>query len=252
MAQYDGAYKVSKGLLSRFGRERVVDTPITETAMTGIACGSALYGLKPILEFMTWNFALQGVDHIYNSCAKLNYMSGGELSGGSIVFRGLNGPAAAVAAQHSQCFASVFSNVPGLIVISPYDSEDCRGLLKSAIRSPNPVAFLENENLYSVSFEVDEDVMDPEFVVPIGKAKIMREGTDVTIVGYSRNVMYSLEAAAALEKEGISCEVVNLRTIRPMDRDTIVESVMKTGRLVTVEDGFPQSGIGAEIIAIVN
>lgn len=208
-------------------------------------------GLKPIVEFMTWNFALQSIDHIINSSAKTSYMSSGILQGG-IVFRGLNGPAAAVAAQHSQCFAAWYANIPGLITISPYDAEDNRGLLKAAIRSNEVVVFLENENLYGQKFEISEQALDKDFVIPIGKAKIMREGKHVTLVGYSRNVKYSLQAAEELAKEGISCEVINLRTIKPLDRETIINSVKKTNRLITVEDGFPTCGVGAEIAACIH
>ena len=208
-------------------------------------------GLTPVVQFMTINFALQAIDHIINSSAKLNYMSAGELNGG-IVFRGLNGPAAAVAAQHSQCFASWFSNIPGLVTLCPYDAEDNKGMLKAAIRSKEVVVFLENENLYGQHYEMSQEAMGEDFLIPFGKAKVMRTGKHVTIVGYSRNVKFALEAAEQLAKEGIECEVINLRSIKPLDRDCIVESVMKTTRLVTVEDGFPQSGIGAEIAALVN
>lgn len=197
------------------------------------------------------NFSLQAIDHIINSSAKLHYMSAGELKG-SIVFRGLNGPAAAVAAQHSQCFAAWYSNIPGLITISPYDAEDNKGLLKAAIRSGEVVMFLENENLYGESFTVSDEALSKDYLIPIGKAKIMREGRHVSIVAYSRSVKYSLQAAEQLAKEGISCEVINLRTIKPMDRDAIVNSIRKTSRLVTVEDGFPQSGVGAEIAALIH
>lgn len=249
VAVYDGAYKVSKGLFKKHGGERIVDTPITEHGFTGLAVGAALMGLKPIVEFMTMNFALQAVDHIVNSAAKGKYMSGGDLSC-PIVFRGLNGPAAAVAAQHSQCFASMFANIPGLRVVSCYDVEDARGLLKAAIRDPNPVVFLENELMYSREFEVPTSVMDMDFVLPLNKAKVMREGKHVTVVSFSRMVGVCLEAAEALEKKGISVEVINLRSIKPLDRETIVKSVKKTHRLVTVEDGYPQHGVGAEICAL--
>lgn len=235
--------------MDKYGIERVVDTPIAEAGFTGIGIGSALKGLRPIVEFMTMNFSLQSIDQIINSAVKLHYMSAGRLSC-PIVFRGLNGPAAAVAAQHSQCFASLYANIPGLITLAPYDAEDCKGLLKAAIRNDNPVMFLENENLYGESFEVKEEVQGSDFVVPIGKAKIMREGTDVTVIGFSRNVKFCMEAAKMLEKEGISCEVINLRSIRPLDRDCLVESAIKTGRVVTVEDDFPQSGVGSEICAL--
>ena len=250
VAQYNGAYKVSKDLWNKHGSGRIWDTPITESGFTGLAVGAALGGLKPILEFMTFNFAMQAIDHIVNSTAKIRYMSGGKIHGG-IVFRGINGPAAGVGAQHSQCFASWYASVPGLIVISPYDPEDARGLLKAAIRDDNPVVFLENEIMYNKKFEVDEKIADKDFVLPIGKAKIMREGTDVTIVAHSRMVGVSLEAAAELEKKGISAEVINLRTIKPMDTEAIIKSVKKTNRLVAVEDGWPTGGICAEICAVI-
>lgn len=250
VAYYHGAYKISKGLIDKYGPTRIWDTPITEAGFTGLGAGAALMGLRPVIEFMTMNFALQGIDHIINSVAKTHYMSAGILSG-SIVYRGLNGPAAAVAAQHSQCFAAWYGSVPGLITLSPYDAEDCRGLLKSAIRGNNPVVFLENEYLYGEAFEISEEALGQDFLTPIGKAKIMRPGKHVTIVAYSRNVKFSLLAAEQLAKEGISAEVINLRSIKPLDRTTIVESVKKTNRIVTVEDGFPQCGIGAEIAAVV-
>lgn len=254
VAKYNGAYKVTKGLFDKFGGDRVVDTPITEMGFTGLAVGASLKGLRPVCEFMTWNFALQAIDHIVNSAAKLNYMSGGQCSehGVPIVFRGPNGAASGVAAQHSQDFAAWYGSVPGLKVISIYDAEDARGLLKAAIRDPNPIVFLENELLYGVPFPVTEEVLGADYLIPIGKAKIQREGKDVTIVAHSKAVGTSLEAAAELEKKGISCEVINLRTIRPLDRDTIIKSVMKTSRLVTVEEGWPQSGVGAEIVALIN
>lgn len=251
VGQYHGAYKISKGLLDKYGPNRIVDTPITEAGFTGIGVGASAMGLRPVIEFMTINFALQAIDHIINSAAKLHYMSNGRLSC-PIVFRGLNGPAAAVAAQHSQCFAAWYANIPGLITLSPYDAEDNKGLLKTAIRSGHTVMFLENENLYGETFEVSEEALGSDFLIPIGQAKVMRQGKHVTIVAYSRNVKYSLEAADILAREGISCEVVNLRSIRPLDRTTIVKSVMKTGRLVTVEDGFPMCGVGAEIVATIN
>lgn len=249
VAVYDGAYKVSKGLYKKYGAGRIWDTPITEHGFTGIGVGAGLMGLRPIVEFMTMNFALQAIDHIINSAAKAKYMSGGDLSC-PIVFRGLNGPAAAVAAQHSQCFASMFANIPGLKVVSCYDVEDARGLLKAAIRDPDPVMFLENELMYSAAFEVPESVMDKDFVVPLNKAKIMREGKDVTIVTFARMVGLSLQAAEELAKQGISVEVINLRSIKPLDREAIVKSVKKTHRLVAVEDGYPQHGVGAEICAM--
>ena len=250
VGSYQGAYKVSKGMLDIFGPERVIDTPITENGFTGMGCGAANVGLKPIIEFMTWNFALQSMSHILNSAAKTHYMSGGDVTT-PVVFRGLNGPAASVAAQHSQCFASWLSNIPGLIVISPYDAYDCKGLLKAAIRNENPVCFLENEIMYSREFEVGEDFWDKDFVLEIGKAKVEKKGKDCTIVSFSRMVGESLKAAKELENEGVNVEVINLRTIKPMDRKTIIDSVKKTNRLVTVEDGYPSHGVGAEICAMI-
>ncbi|WP_019903404.1 pyruvate dehydrogenase complex E1 component subunit beta [Methylobacterium sp. 77] len=245
VAEYQGAYKVTQGLLQEFGARRVVDTPITEHGFAGIAAGAAFTGLRPIVEFMTFNFAMQAIDHIINSAAKTLYMSGGQL-GCPIVFRGPNGAAARVGAQHSHDYSAWYSNVPGLKVIAPYTASDAKGLLKAAIRDPNPVIFLENEILYGQSFPVPK--LD-DFVLPIGKARIHRTGKDVTIVSFSIGMTYALKAAQALAEEGIEAEVIDLRTIRPMDTETIVESVKKTGRCVTVEEGFPQSGIGAEIIA---
>jgi pyruvate dehydrogenase E1 component beta subunit len=243
VAQYQGAYKVSRGLLEEFGPRRVIDTPITEYGFAGLAVGAAFSGLKPIVEFMTWNFAMQAIDHIINSAAKTRYMSGGQM-GSPIVFRGPNAAASRVAAQHSQDFAAWYSNVPGLIVISPYTAADAKGLLKAAIRDPNPVVFLEHELLYGDTMDVPK--VD-DWIIPIGKAKIAREGTDVTIVSYSRGVKFSLEAAARLEAEGVSAEVVDLRTLRPMDTATVIESVKKTNRIVTVEEGWAPCGVGAEI-----
>jgi pyruvate dehydrogenase E1 component beta subunit len=245
VAEYQGAYKVTQGLLQEFGAKRVVDTPITEHGFAGVGVGAAFTGLRPIVEFMTFNFAMQAIDQIINSAAKTLYMSGGQL-GAPIVFRGPNGAAARVAAQHSHDFSAWYSAVPGLKVIAPYTASDAKGLLKSAIRDPNPIVFLENEILYGQSFPVPK--LD-DFTVPIGKARIHREGRDVTIVSFSIGMTYALKAAQELEKEGIQAEVIDLRTIRPMDTDTIVASVMKTGRCVTVEEGFPQSGVGAEIVA---
>ncbi|CAD8079241.1 unnamed protein product [Paramecium primaurelia] len=250
VGQYQGAYKVSKGLFQKYGGDRVIDTPITEAGFTGIAVGAALYGLKPIVEFMTWNFAMQAIDHIINSAAKAHYMSAGDQKA-SIVFRGINGATAYVAAQHSQCFASWYSNVPGLVVLAPFDCDDAKSLLKAAVRNPNPVVFLENEILYSESFELSAEARDPNYLAPIGKAKIMRQGDHVTIVAFSKMVQYSLAAAEQLFKEGINCEVINLRSLRPLDRETILESVKKTGRVVCVEEGWPQSGISAEITALI-
>ena len=243
VAQYQGAYKVSQGLLDEFGEKRVIDTPITEQGFAGMAIGAALTGLKPIVEFMTMNFAMQAIDQIINSAAKTRYMSGGQMSC-PIVFRGPNGAAARVGAQHSQCYASWYGHVPGLKVVAPWSAADAKGLLRAAIRDPNPVIFLENEILYGQRFScpVDED-----FILPIGKAKVEREGRDVTIVAFSIMVGVALEAAAKLAEQGIEAEVINLRTIRPLDTQTVVDSVKKTSRLVTVEEGWPFAGIGAEI-----
>jgi len=245
VAQYQGAYKVSRELLQEFGDKRVIDTPITEHGFAGMGVGAAMAGLKPIVEFMTWNFAMQAIDHIINSAAKTLYMSGGQIKS-SIVFRGPNGAASRVGAQHSQDYAAWYGNVPGLKVVAPYDAADAKGLLKAAIRDPNPVVFLEHEMMYGHEFDIP-DVED--WVVPIGKAKVRREGTDVTLVAYSRMVGFALKAAEELEKEGISAEVVDLRTIRPMDHATVLESVKKTNRLVTVEEGWGPMGIGAEVVA---
>eukprot|EP00123_Amoebidium_parasiticum_P010885 comp20386_c0_seq1/m.25774 comp20386_c0_seq1/g.25774 ORF comp20386_c0_seq1/g.25774 comp20386_c0_seq1/m.25774 type:complete len:368 (-) comp20386_c0_seq1:321-1424(-) len=248
VGQYNGAYKVTRGLLDEFGPKRVVDTPITEMGFTGIAVGAAFAGVKPICEFMTFNFAMQSIDHILNSAAKGHYMSGGRVRV-PIVFRGPNGAAAGVGAQHSQCYAAWYSHVPGLKVLSPWNSEDAKGLLKAAIRDPDPVVFLENELMYGVSFPVPQEFSSPDFVLPIGKAKIEREGTDCTIVSFSLPVGQCLEAAAEMAKEGINCEVINLRSLRPLDMDTVIASVKKTHRCVTVESGWHQCGIGAEIAA---
>jgi pyruvate dehydrogenase E1 component beta subunit len=245
VAEYQGAYKVTQGLLQEFGPRRVVDTPITEHGFAGLGVGAALAGLKPIVEFMTFNFAMQAMDQIINSAAKTRYMSGGQI-GASIVFRGPNGAAARVAAQHSQDYSAWYSHIPGLKVIAPYTAADAKGLLKAAIRDPNPVIFLENEILYGHSFPVPK--LD-DFILPIGKARIARAGNDVTIVSFSIGMTYALKAAEELAKEGIEAEVIDLRTLRPMDSDAILESVKKTGRIVTVEEGWPQSGIGAEIAA---
>ncbi len=246
VAEYQGAYKISQGLLDEFGPKRVIDTPITEHGFAGLGVGAAMAGLRPIVEFMTWNFAMQAMDHIINSAAKTLYMAGGEM-GSPIVFRGPNGAAARVAAQHSQEYSSWYSHCPGLKVICPYSAADAKGLLKAAIRDPNPVIFLENEVLYGQTFEVPK--LD-DFVLPIGKAKIVRPGTDVTITSFSLMMSRALEAAEALAEEGISAEVIDLRTIRPLDKATIIKSVMKTNRLVSVEEGWPQSGIGSELAAI--
>jgi len=250
VAQYNGAYKVSKDLLHKFGPDRVLDTPITEMGFAGIATGSALAGLRPICEFMTFNFSMQAIDHVVNSAAKIQYMSGGKQNC-PIVFRGPNGPAASVGAQHSQCFAAWYGSVPGLKVVSPFDAEDCKGLLKSAIVDPNPVVCLENELMYGVSFELSEEAQSTDFYLPIGKAKIMREGTDVTLVAHSKAVQTALDTADMLAEKGVSAEVVNLRSIRPLDTDTIIQSVKKTNRLVSIEEGWPQHGVGAEVVAAV-
>ena len=245
VGQYQGAYKVTQGLLEEFGERRVVDTPITEYAFAGTGVGAAFAGLKPIVEFMTWNFALQAIDHIVNSAAKTLYMSGGQMHC-PIVFRGPNGAAARVAAQHSQDFSAWYASVPGLKVIAPYTAADAKGLLKAAIRDPSPVIFLENEILYGQSFGVPKL---EDFVLPIGKARIAREGTDVTIVSYSRGMAYALEAAKRLTEEGIDAEIIDLRTLRPLDLDTVIASVRKTNRIVTVEEGWPICSIGSEICA---
>lgn len=245
VAQYQGAYKVSRGLLDEFGDRRVIDTPITEHGFAGLGVGAGMAGLKPIVEFMTFNFAMQAIDQIINSAAKTLYMSGGQLKT-SVVFRGPNGAAARVAAQHSQDYAAWYAHVPGLKVIAPYDAADAKGLLKAAIRDPNPVVFLEHEMLYGQEFDVPEGI---DWVVPIGKAKVRRPGKDVTIVGYSRMVGLALKAAEELAAEGIEAEVIDLRTLRPLDHETVVESVKKTNRLVTVEEGWGPMGVGAEVAA---
>jgi pyruvate dehydrogenase E1 component beta subunit len=247
VAEYQGAYKVSQGLLEEFGPNRVIDSPITEHGFTGLAVGAAFSGLKPIVEFMTWNFSMQAIDQIVNSAAKTNYMSGGQM-GSPIVFRGPNGAASRVAAQHSQCYASWYAHIPGLKVVAPWSAADAKGLLKSAIRDPNPVIFLENEMLYGQSFEVPQD---KDWIVPIGKAKVVRKGSQVTITAFSRMVGVALEAAELLAKEGIDAEVIDLRTIRPLDTETIVKSVQKTNRLVSVEEGWPFAGIGSEMAAVI-
>mmetsp|Transcript_6400 Transcript_6400/g.7758 ORF Transcript_6400/g.7758 Transcript_6400/m.7758 type:complete len:332 (-) Transcript_6400:845-1840(-) len=250
VAQYQGAYKITKGLFQKYGSDRVIDTPITEMGFTGLAVGAAYKGLRPVVEFMTFNFSMQAIDQIINSGAKQLYMSGGTMNV-PIVFRGPNGAAAGVGAQHSQCFGAWYGSCPGLKVVMPYSSEDARGMMKAAIRDPNPVVVLENELLYGVEFPVTDDVLHKDFVIPFGKAKIERPGTDVTIVAVSRSVQFSLAAAEILSKEdGVNAEVINLRSIRPLDRKTIIESAKKTGRLVTVEEGWPQHGIGAEICAL--
>jgi pyruvate dehydrogenase E1 component beta subunit len=245
VAQYQGAYKVSRELLQEFGDRRVIDTPITEHGFAGLAVGAAMAGLKPIVEFMTWNFGMQAIDHIINSAAKTLYMSGGQIKS-SIVFRGPNGAAARVGAQHSQDYSAWYAQIPGLKVVAPYDAADAKGLLKAAIRDPNPVVFLEHEMMYGTEFDIP-DVED--WVVPIGKAKVRREGKDVTITAHSRMVGLALKAAEELAAEGIEAEVIDLRTLRPLDHETILESVRKTNRLVSAEEGWGPMGVGAEIVA---
>ena len=246
VAEYQGAYKVSQGLLQEFGPRRVIDTPITEQGFTGLGVGAGFAGLRPIVEFMTFNFAMQAIDQIINSAGKTRYMSGGQMSC-PIVFRGPNGIAARVAAQHSQCYASWYAHVPGLKVLAPYSGADHKGLLKAAIRDPNPVVFLEHELVYGESFAVPDD---PEFIVPIGKARIARAGEHVTITAFSRMVKLAMQAAEELEKAGISAEIIDLRTLRPFDIETVVASVKKTNRIVAIEEGWPFAGIGAELAAI--
>ncbi|MCE2993677.1 MAG: pyruvate dehydrogenase complex E1 component subunit beta [Alphaproteobacteria bacterium] len=247
VAEYQGAYKVTQGLLEEFGDKRVIDTPITEHGFAGLAVGAAFAGLKPVVEFMTFNFAMQAIDQIINSAAKTNYMSGGQVRC-PIVFRGPNGAASRVGAQHSQCYASWYAHVPGLMVIAPYTAQDHKGLLKAAIRNPNPVIFLENEILYGHTHDVDDEIDEIE----IGKAAIVRNGSDVTITAFSLQVKNALEAAQILDQvHGIDAEVIDLRTLRPLDLDSIVESVSKTNRLVTVEEGWAYAGIGSEICALI-
>jgi len=245
VAEYQGAYKVTQGLLAEFGAKRVVDTPITEHGFAGMGVGAAFMGLKPVVEFMTWNFAMQAIDQIINSAAKTLYMSGGQVKS-PIVFRGPNGAASRVAAQHSQCYASWYAHCPGLKVVAPYCAADAKGLLKSAIRDPNPVIFLENEITYGWQFEVPEG----EHLVPIGKALVRKPGKDVTIVAFSICVKYAMEAAEKLKADGIDAEVIDLRTLRPLDKQAIIDSVRKTHRLISVEEGWPVAGIGSEIAAI--
>ncbi len=247
VAEYQGAYKVSQGLLEEFGARRVIDTPITEHGFAGIGAGAAMYGLKPIVEFMTFNFAMQAIDQIINSSGKTLYMSGGQIEN-SIVFRGPNGAAARVAAQHSQCYASWYAHIPGLKVIAPWSAADAKGLLKSAIRDPNPVICLEHEILYGQSFEIPDS---EDWLVPIGKAKVVRPGKDVTITAFSIMVGKALEAAETLAAEGIDAEVIDLRSIRPLDTETVLDSVRKTNRCVTVEEGWAVCGIGSEVAAVV-
>ncbi len=247
VGEYQGAYKISQGLLDEFGAKRVIDTPITEHGFAGVAVGASWGGLNPIVEFMTFNFAMQAIDHLINSAAKTNYMSGGQM-GAPIVFRGANGAAARVGAQHSHDYAAWYAQIPGLKVVMPYSASDAKGLLKQAIRDPNPVIFLENEILYGRSFEVP--VLE-DFTIPFGKARVWREGTDVTIVSFGIGMTYALEAADLLAKDGISAEVIDLRTLRPIDYDTVLASVMKTNRCVTVEEGFPVCSIGNHISATI-
>jgi pyruvate dehydrogenase E1 component beta subunit len=247
VGEYQGAYKISQGLLDEFGAKRIIDTPITEHGFAGIATGAAFGGLKPIVEFMTFNFAMQAIDHIINSAAKTLYMSGGQM-GAPMVFRGPNGAAARVGAQHSQCYAAWYMQIPGLKVVTPYSAADAKGLMKTAIRDPNPVIFLENEIMYGKAFDVP--VMD-DFTIPFGKAKIERSGDDVTIVTFGIGVTYALKAAEKLAEEGIAAEVVNLRTLRPMDTETILASVRKTNRCVTVEEGWPQGSVGGYISNVI-
>ncbi len=243
VAEYQGAYKITQGLLQEFGARRVIDTPITEHGFAGIGVGAAMTGLRPVIEFMTFNFAMQAIDQIINSAAKTLYMSGGQM-GAPIVFRGPNGAASRVGAQHSQDYAAWYSHIPGLKVVQPYTAADAKGLLKAAIRDPNPVIFLENEILYGQSFDVPK--ID-DFVLPIGKARVHRTGKDVTLVSFSIGMTYAVKAASELEKEGIECEIIDLRTIRPLDIDTVLASVMKTGRCITIEEGYPQSSVGDHI-----
>jgi pyruvate dehydrogenase E1 component beta subunit len=247
VAQYQGAYKVTQGLLQEFGEKRVIDTPITEHGFTGLAVGAAFAGLKPIVEFMTFNFAMQAIDQIINSAAKTNYMSGGQVRC-PIVFRGPNGAAARVGAQHSQCYASWYAHCPGLKVIAPYGAADCKALLKAAIEDPNPVIFLESELTYGMSFEVDDNLENT--TVEIGKASIVREGSDCTIVSFSYMMKFVNEAAEILASQGINCEVIDLRTLKPLDKDTIIESIKKTNRIVCVEEGWGYAGIASEICTI--
>lgn len=248
VAQYDGAYKISRGLWKKYGDKRVIDTPITEMGFAGIAVGAAMAGLRPVCEFMTFNFSMQAIDQVINSAAKTFYMSAGKVNV-PIVFRGPNGAASGVAAQHSQCFAAWYGHCPGLKVISPYDAEDHRGLMKASIRDPDPVVFLENEILYGQSYPITDQALDTNFVLPIGKAKVQRVGKHITLVAHSRAVEICLQAAEELAGKGIECEVINLRSIRPLDVETIFKSVQKTHHLITVEQGWPQSGIGSEICA---
>jgi pyruvate dehydrogenase E1 component beta subunit len=246
VGEYQGAYKVTQGLLDEFGSNRIVDTPITEAGFTGLAVGASMNGLRPIVEFMTWNFAMQAIDHIINSAAKTYYMSGGKLNI-PIVFRGPNGVASRVAAQHSQDYTAWYSHVPGLRVLAPYDALDAKGLLKGAIRDNNPVVFLEHELLYNEKFEISDD----EEILEFGKAKIMKKGNDISLISFSRGVDLALEVEKELEGNGFSAEVINLRSIKPLDIETIINSVKKTNRVAVIEEGWQQSGVGAEIIAVI-
>ena len=247
VAEYQGAYKVTQNLLAEFGEKRVIDTPITEHGFAGLAVGSAMAGLRPIVEFMTFNFAMQAMDHIINSAAKTNYMSGGQVKC-PIVFRGPNGAASRVGAQHSQCYASWYAHIPGLIVISPYSATDCKALLKKAIQNPNPIIFLENELTYGYEFELNEEEIDN---IEIGKARIITEGTDATVTCYSYMLKFAIEATEILAKEGISVELIDLRTIRPLDEEAILNSVRKTNRIIAIEEGWSSCGVNAEIISLV-
>lgn len=249
VAQYQGAYKVTKGLFQKYGDKRVIDTPITEMGFTGLGIGASFHDLKPVIEFMTINFSMQAIDQVINGAAKQFYMSGGDLAC-PIVFRGPNGFSAGTAAQHSQCFAAWYSSCPGLKVVAPYSSEDAKGLMKAAIRDPNPVMILEHELMYGVSFPMSDEAQSKDFVIPFGQAKIEREGSDVTIITFSKPVGLALEAAEVLEAKGISAEVINLLSIRPLDRKTIIASAKKTGRVVALEQGWPQCGVSSEIAAI--
>ncbi|AAZ10214.1 pyruvate dehydrogenase E1 beta subunit, putative [Trypanosoma equiperdum] len=250
VGQYQGAYKVTRGLVDKYGTSRVIDTPITEHGFAGMAVGAAMNGMRPVCEFMTMNFAMQAIDQIVNSAGKGLYMSAGQLKC-PIVFRGPNGASAGVGAQHSQCFAAWYASIPGLKVFSPYSSEDARGMLKAAIRDDNPVVMLEHELMYGETFKVSDEAMGEDFVIPFGKAKIERPGKDITMIGFSRGVSLCLKAAEQLAKSGIEAEVINLRSLRPLDRATIIQSVKKTGRAMTVDESFPICNIGAEICAIV-
>lgn len=249
VAQYQGAYKVTKGLYQKYGDKRVIDTPITEMGFAGLAIGASYKNLRPIVEFMTMNFSMQAIDQVVNSAAKQYYMSAGDIAC-PIVFRGPNGNAAGTAAQHSQCFAAWYSSCPGLKVVAPYSSEDAKGLTKSAIRDNNPVVILEHELLYGTEFPMSDAAQSEDWIVPFGKAKIEREGADVTLVAFSKMVELALEAADVLASTGVSCEVINLLTLRPLDRDAVINSAKKTGRVVSIETGWPQSGVGSEIAAI--